>query len=62
VLAHRADREALFALAYLLDDLGLRDVLPELARRALATDDPAVRSAGEWIKEEFLQPGGAAGQ
>jgi hypothetical protein len=49
-------------IAQLLNDLGLDDALPELARRALASNDPAVRSTGEWVKTEFLpQPGEADG-
>ncbi len=41
-------------IAQLFDELGLQDAFPELAERALTSSDPAVRSTGEWIREEFL--------
>jgi hypothetical protein len=40
-------------IAQLFYELGLQDAVPELAERALTSSDPAVRSMGEWIREEF---------
>jgi hypothetical protein len=45
-------------IADLLADLGLAGALPELAERALASSDPAVRRTGEALRNELLpQPG-----
>lgn len=48
-------------IARLLDELGLDDALPELARRALASDDPEIRRVGERVRQEFLPHSGEPG-
>lgn len=62
---HGDDRDNWLPLDYetfaqLFGDLGLASALPELARRALASDHPGVRSTGERIRKDYLSGPAAA--